>query len=203
VIPFLGAGLLRLLGLTWRTSFIGLEHLLDLRARKQPFVLVLWHGELFPLIWVHRGQGYAMLVSEHKDGELIARTGQHLGQKPVRGSSSRGGVRALLELVKLLKGGADLAFTPDGPRGPAHKFAPGALLAAQRAGAPILPVRIAASSAWRLKTWDRFLIPKPFARLSVAYGEPTFVEGEATASAEEQVPRFEALMERVGAEVDA
>jgi len=170
------------------------EHLNDLRASGQPFIYSLWHGHLLPLLWHHRGSGVAILISEHRDGELIARAAQWLGYRLIRGSTTRGAERALLSLVRELKGGRQVAITPDGPRGPARTFAPGALIAAQRSGAPILPVAASADRAWRLKSWDRFVIPKPFARVTVAYGAPTTVDAPSARAAADDAPRVEALM---------
>ena len=112
-----------------------------------------------------------MLISEHGDGEIIARIARHFGFRTIRGSTSRGAARALLELVREVQGGNELAITPDGPRGPAKSFAPGAVIVAQRSGSPIVPAVVHVPFAWRLKSWDRFVVPKPFAKITVAYGE--------------------------------
>ena len=160
----LGAVVIRLLATTWRVSVTNGQGLREARREKRNVVFVLWHGELLPLLWHHRGQGVAVVISEHRDGEIIARIAESLGYRTVRGSSSRGGGRALIGLMRELESGHDVAVTPDGPRGPAHVFAPGAAIAAQRTGAPLLPVRVSASRAWRLRSWDRFMFPKPFAR---------------------------------------
>ena len=190
-----GGMALRALASTWRYRIIGAESLERLRANGVPFIFSLWHGQLLPLIWHHRNQRVAILVSEHRDGELIARLAKSIGYRLIRGSTSRGGERALLALVKDLRAGREVAVTPDGPRGPARSYAPGALIAAQRAGAPILPVAAHADSAWRLSSWDSFLIPKPFARVTVAYGEPTRVEAERSREAASEAPSFQKLME--------
>jgi lysophospholipid acyltransferase (LPLAT)-like uncharacterized protein len=99
--------------------------------------------------------------------------------------------------MRAIEGGRDAAVTPDGPRGPAHVFAPGAAIAAQRTGAALVPVRASASRAWRLKSWDRFLIPKPFATVRVAYGPPTTVDASSPREAAEQAPRLQALLDAV------
>ena len=163
----------------------------------------LWHGELLPLLYHHRGQGVAVLISEHRDGELIARIAQRFGFRTVRGSTSRGASRALVGLVRELEQGHDVAITPDGPRGPAHAFAPGALIAAQRAGVPVIPVRASATRAWRLRSWDRFLIPKPFCRITVAYGSPVRPGGATAREAAGEAPAFERLMADLGEVADA
>ncbi|MGQ0765133.1 MAG: lysophospholipid acyltransferase family protein [Gemmatimonadota bacterium] len=169
-----GAGrlLLRLLALTWRIRVENPEVVDDIRRRGKAFVLALWHGELLPITWVLRKSGMAVLISTHSDGEIIARIVLSLGYRPIRGSSSRGGLRALLGAISELESGRDVAFTTDGPRGPRRIAAPGAAAAALRAGVPIVAMGFTASSVWRLNSWDRFVIPKPFARISFTYAPP-------------------------------
>ena len=169
------------------------EPVAELRRRRQPVVFALWHGELFPLLWVHRDEGVSVLISEHRDGEIIARVAERVGFATVRGSTSRGGGRALLGLTRVLKEGGDIAITPDGPRGPAHRYAPGALIAAQRAGAPIVPAAIHVDRAWRFDSWDRFAVPWPWARVTVAYGAPTWVEASTVREAVDEAERFTEL----------
>lgn len=188
------SGALRALASTWRYRVIGGDHLASLRRAGTPFIFSLWHGQLLPLIWHHRDQRVAILVSEHRDGEMIARIARSIGYQLIRGSTTRGGGRALLALVRALETGTEVAVTPDGPRGPAHQFAPGALVAAYRAGAPLLPVAAHASRAWRLASWDGFVIPKPFARVTVSYGAPARVDAGSARDAASQSPAFEALM---------
>jgi lysophospholipid acyltransferase (LPLAT)-like uncharacterized protein len=190
----LGGLVLRLLAMTWRMRTSRGEILNGLRAAKQPVVFTLWHGQMLPGLWQHRGEGVAVLISEHRDGEIIAGIASGLGFRTVRGSTYRGADRALVGLVRELRAGHDVAVTPDGPRGPAGQFAPGALVAAQRAGAPIVSVGVAASRAWRLRSWDSFMIPKPFARVTVAYGTAS-VQGDSAREAAAEAPRFQELME--------
>ncbi len=173
-----GVWLVRLLGSTWRYRVVNDAAFLTSRAKQEPVIFTLWHGQLLPLLYHHRRQGVSVLISEHGDGEIIARVAEDLGYRTVRGSTSRGAARALLGLVRELEQGRDLAITPDGPRGPAKSYAPGSLIVAQRSGRPIVPVAISVSSAWRLKSWDRFTVPRPFARITVAYGDPIFIDAE-------------------------
>jgi lysophospholipid acyltransferase (LPLAT)-like uncharacterized protein len=189
-----GRGILHLLARTWRIRLLNPAAVGDLRAAKRPFIFSLWHGQLLPLLWYHREQGVAILVSEHRDGELVARAAASLGLRLIRGSTTRGADRALIALVRELEAGHEVAITPDGPRGPAGKFAPGALIAAQRSAAPIIPVVAVADRAWRLKSWDRFMIPKPFARVTIAYGNPANVLATTPRGAVEEAARFEDLM---------
>ncbi|HEX5634495.1 MAG TPA: lysophospholipid acyltransferase family protein [Gemmatimonadales bacterium] len=197
VVSAVGALVVRALGITWRITTDGRSGLDGCRAAGRPAVLTLWHGELLPLLWAHRGEGIAVLISTHADGEVIARIARSLGCRTVRGSSSRGGARALLALVAELEGGHDVAVTPDGPRGPRRTFAPGAVVAAMRAQAPIVALGATADRAWRLRSWDAFVIPKPFARVRVAYGPPTMVTAGTPRDAEGEAPRFRALQMQV------
>jgi lysophospholipid acyltransferase (LPLAT)-like uncharacterized protein len=153
-----------------------------------------WHGQLLPLLFHHRNEGVSILISEHGDGEIIARIAKGLGYRSVRGSTSRGAARALLGLVRELEEGHDLAITPDGPRGPARSVAPGILVVAQRSGAPIVPTVATASWGWRLKSWDSFLIPGPFARVTVAYGEPLYIHAADARSAAKDTERVHAAI---------
>jgi len=190
----LGTGALRILARTWRFQVINPEAIDNLRAAKHAFIFSLWHGQLLPLLWHHREEGVVLLISEHKDGEMVARAAESLGYALVRGSSTHGGDRALISVIRELQSGREVAITPDGPRGPARKYAPGALIAAQRSGAAILPVVAVADKAWRLRSWDEFMIPKPFARVTVAYGDPVAVLATTPRAAAAEGPRFEAIM---------
>lgn len=185
---------MRLLASTWRMSTRGAEALEAVRAAGTPMVIVLWHGELLPILWQHRDQGISVLISTHADGEIIARICKSLGCRTVRGSSSRGGARALLELVRELEGGHEVAVTPDGPRGPRREFAPGAVVAAMRAGVPVIAFGATVDRAWRLRSWDRFVIPKPFAKVSIAYSAGERVTATSPREAETEAPRFRALL---------
>lgn len=189
-----GGAALRAIARTWRFEVRNAAALEALRDERRPFIFSLWHGQLLPLLWHHRNQKIAVLISEHRDGELVARLARSLGYRLIRGSSTRGGERALLSLVRDLRDGREVAVTPDGPRGPAFKYAPGALVAAHRSGAAILPIAAHASRAWRLGSWDRFLIPKPFARVTVAYGNPVEVAAPDARAAAGQAQKFQELM---------
>ena len=190
----LGRGFLQLLGHSWRMRVLNGERVGTLRQNGSAFIFAIWHGHLLPGLWHHRNEGVTVLISEHRDGEIVARAAESLGYGLIRGSTTRGGGRALISLVRELRAGHEIAITPDGPRGPARKFAPGALVAAQRSDAFILPVAVSANRSWRLKSWDRFMIPKPFARVTIAYGLPTKVESTDARAAAAEGPRFEKLM---------
>jgi lysophospholipid acyltransferase (LPLAT)-like uncharacterized protein len=196
----IGGLLLRMLGLTWRVRRVHNEEFDARLARGDAFIIVFWHGEIVPVAWVHRHRGIAPLISRHADGEVIARIVEGLGYRTARGSTSRGGVRALLETARLLEQGITVGFTPDGPRGPRHEFAPGALIVAQRTGRPIIALSASTSRAWRLRSWDRHLIPKPFARVTIRYAAAAVVEAPSARAAEDEVPRFEAIMRGISSE---
>jgi lysophospholipid acyltransferase (LPLAT)-like uncharacterized protein len=147
--------------------------------REQPVIFVLWHGRLLPLGYLHRGQGVYGLASMSADGEYIARILQHWGMPMVRGSSSRGGDTAFREMVRVVRAGHSMSITPDGPRGPREVLKPGVLQLAQLTGAPLIPLAAAADRGWWFGSWDRFLVPKPFARIAVTYGEPITIDRDA------------------------
>jgi lysophospholipid acyltransferase (LPLAT)-like uncharacterized protein len=165
----LGSLVVWLLARTWRVRYVNAEQLTEARRARQPVIYAVWHGALLPALWSHRGRQISVLISQHRDGEIIARVAHFLGFRTVRGSTTRGASRALVGLVQELEAGFSVAITPDGPKGPNRNFAPGTLLVAQRSGCPIIPVGIHASRAWRLNSWDHFLLPMPFTRVTIAY----------------------------------
>ena len=144
---------------------------------KHPVIYVLWHGRLFiPLICL-RNTGIIALVSDHRDGEIITATLVSAGYNTVRGSTTRGGIKALAKLVRHAKKGASVGFTPDGPRGPRCHFKPGAVFVAAKTGLPVVPLAGSANRAYYLKSWDSFQIPLPFSRVVFCIGEPYYVSG--------------------------
>lgn len=168
----LGGPALRTLASTWRISLQDEDRWRTLHDARQAHVFLLWHEVLLPLLWQHRHQGIAIVVSEAREGRYLADFAVGLGYRPLYGSSTRGGTRALLGAVRELRAGRAVAFTPDGPRGPRRELKPGVVAAAQRGGAVIIPLHAEADRVWRLHSWDRFMIPKPFARVQISYGHP-------------------------------
>ena len=192
---WLGTWFLRALAATWRIRVYGRTPSRERALRGEPaVVLSLWHGQMLPILCAHRGEPCTVLVSEHRDGEIIARILAAFGFSAARGSSSRGGSRALLQLVQLVNAGHDIAITPDGPRGPRQKMAPGVLLIAQRTGSPIVPLVSHADHVWRLRSWDAFEIPKPFARVTVLYDAPVTVSAASAREAALQVEQYQTIM---------
>jgi lysophospholipid acyltransferase (LPLAT)-like uncharacterized protein len=162
----------RALAASWRISTADEQRWRALYQARRPHAFLLWHEVLLPLLWQHRQQSIAIVVSEARDGQYLADFAASLGYRAVRGSSTRGASRALLGAVRELHAGHAVAFTPDGPRGPRRELKPGVVAAAQRGGGVIVPLHAEADRAWRLDSWDRFMIPKPGARVRIVYGRP-------------------------------
>ena len=141
--------------------------------------MAFWHGRILPATVYFRRRGIVVITSENFDGEWIAGIIERFGYGTARGSTSRGGRRALLQLKRDMAAGKPAAFTIDGPRGPARVAQPGAVWLAKATGNPVVPFHIEATSHWTVNSWDRTLIPKPFATVSVAIGEPFDVSAEA------------------------
>ena len=182
----LGSLVLRALAMTWRVRVVNGDIVRPFLDRKEAFIHVLWHGQLLPLLWTHRHRQVAVMVSEHSDGEIIARVARSLGFRTVRGSTSRGAARVLLEACREVESGFTVAITVDGPRGPAKSVAPGAVVISQRTGSAMIPTAASANRVWRLRSWDRFEIPKLFARVTVAYADPIRVHAETVRDATAQ-----------------
>jgi lysophospholipid acyltransferase (LPLAT)-like uncharacterized protein len=172
---------IELLASSWSYQLEGREQVDQLHATRTPILYAVWHSGLLPALWRHRGEPVTLLVSQHEDGGRLVAAARKWGYDAVRGSSTRGGLRALLALTRILQGGRSVALTPDGPRGPARVAKPGAVAAAQQSGATIVPVGIAASVAWRPNSWDRFLVPRPFARVRMVYEKPFTVDSGPSA----------------------
>jgi lysophospholipid acyltransferase (LPLAT)-like uncharacterized protein len=176
------AWLLRGLSVTLRPVFLQQQFERCLWQTGKPLVLVFWHGRQVYFIHLYRAQRFTVLVSQSRDGELISRVLARFGLHSTRGSSSRGGTRALLALVRRMRQGFHVAITPDGPRGPRYQVQPGLVVVAQKTGAPILPA--AYNARWKavFSSWDRFILPLPFSRVVVVYGEPIYVPSNASAA---------------------
>ena len=163
--------------LRWRTD--GLEHLDAIAARGQQPVLAFWHGRILSATYYFRRRGIVVITSENFDGEWIARIIERFGYGTARGSTSRGARKALLQLTRDMAAGRAAGFTIDGPRGPARVAQPGAVWLAKATGNPVVPFHLEASRAWTLRSWDRTQIPKPFATVALAVGEPIDVAPDA------------------------
>jgi len=171
-----------LLSRSIRWEYVGQKFIPDSPRR---FVLSFWHARMLMMPYGFRGwQGY-MLISEHRDGGFIADTMHLIGIKTVRGSSTRGGARALLQMIRKVRNeDCDLGITPDGPKGPREQVQPGTLQLARKTGLPIFAVCYATNHQWRIHSWDRFYIPKPFSRGVFVFAEGvSLLPGESNASA--------------------
>ncbi|TMQ71062.1 MAG: DUF374 domain-containing protein [Candidatus Eisenbacteria bacterium] len=169
------AGLVLLLGATWRVVRLRVHERDAILGRGERCIFAFWHARLLPLVFTHRGRAIAVLISQHRDGELIARIILALGFLTGRGSTTRGGDEGIRDMLNHAEARRLLALTPDGPRGPAERVKPGVVYLASRTGFPVIPVATAARPAWVLGSWDHFRIPWPFARVVIAYGEPIAV----------------------------
>jgi lysophospholipid acyltransferase (LPLAT)-like uncharacterized protein len=184
--PPLTAALVRGLGTTLRLTVEGVEAMAPLWRAQRPVIYALWHGQLLMIPWLsarlRRTAGARparVLASRSRDGELVTRYVQQFGIEVVRGSSSRGGLGALRALLTALRAGEDVVVVPDGPRGPRQHAQPGVVALAALSGVPIVPLGFAASPAWRLSTWDAFVVPLPFARAVATIGAPLVVGRDA------------------------
>jgi len=166
---------MKIIGKTMSIEELGTKNLP--REKGKAVIYVLWHGRLFFPMFCLRNKEITALVSEHRDGEIITSSLESAGYDTVRGSTTRGGARALAKLVRLVKEGAMTAFTPDGPRGPKWYFQPGAIYVAAKTGAPIIPLAGSVNRAFYFKSWDSFQFPIPFSKGVLIIGEPYYVTG--------------------------
>lgn len=173
ILAFIGASILKTLFFTIRLRLDDRSGIVDGTLRK-PFIICFWHNRILGItLAFHRKyprasrKGVTVLTSPSRDGEILARFVGAFGMGSARGSSSRRGSRALLELIRRIRSGGDVAITPDGPRGPRYSLGPGVVQLAQSTGVPILPAHASFSRCVRLKTWDGFIIPLPFSTISV------------------------------------
>ena len=198
IIARLGYRAVALLGATlrWRTE--GLEHLdAVIKSGHQP-IMAFWHGRILPATYYFQRRGIVVITSENFDGEWIAGIIERFGYGTARGSTSKGGRRALLQLRRDMAAGRPAAFTIDGPRGPARVAQPGAVWLSKATGHPVLPFHIEADRYWTLNSWDRTQIPKPYATVSLALGEPLHVAPDADEAGLEAARReLEARLERL------
>lgn len=184
VISALGVPVIEALGGTYRWRAHGVEHLEQVRESGRPPIFAFWHGRILSATLYFRDRGIVVITSENFDGEWIARIIRRFGYRTARGSTSRGGVRALVQLRRDLASGCPVAFTVDGPRGPAHVAQPGAVWLSGATGSPIVPFHIEASRHWTAKSWDRHQVPKPGSEIAIAIGTPVYVPDTSEAAVE-------------------
>jgi lysophospholipid acyltransferase (LPLAT)-like uncharacterized protein len=172
--------LISLIGRTVKIETEGLEHYEAVEESRKLPIICFWHNRIFLGTYFHRHRRIVVITSQSFDGEYIARFIQRFGFGAIRGSSTRGGVGALVEMIRLMKNGLATAFSIDGPKGPIYVAKSGACLLAKKTGHPILPFLVEAESFWAVKSWDRMQIPKPFTRARFFYNPPIFVPANAT-----------------------
>lgn len=170
---FAGPSFLVALGRSWRFREVdSAAEPVAGRYRTGDGIYALWHAQQLPLTVRHRKENIAVIVSQHRDGEIISRMVQGIGYRTIRGSSTRGGSEAFHEFSRAASEGHSLAITTDGPQGPPRQCKPGAVMAAARTGFPVVAAAAAAVSAWRFDSWDRFFVPKPGSIVYLSYGNP-------------------------------
>ena len=200
--PALGAIALRVLAGTLRVRREEAA-VAPLWAARAPLIYAMWHGRLLLLPYLYGHRGAHVLTSRSRDGELVARWIRHFGLDPVRGSSTRGGADAVRLLARAIQAGREVVVVPDGPRGPREVLKPGVIALARLSGAPIVPTAVGASREWRLRSWDEFRIPRPFARCVVRFGEPIRVSRAADRAGEEAARKeVEAALRGLSWQVD-
>lgn len=173
--------MIQIIGRTIRFEVEGWENLEAIeKAGKLP-IYAFWHDRIFASTYYFRGRGIAVITSQSKDGEYIARFIRRFGYRAIRGSSTRGGVGALVEMIKTTRSGTPTAFTVDGPKGPRYEAKPGPVLLAKKTGHPIMPFVTECASFWRVNSWDHLQIPKPFTRAKLIIGQPIYVPANADA----------------------
>lgn len=183
--------------LRWRVD--GEHYYEDVRRAGRGPILALWHGRILPGIYHLRRRDIVVITSQNFDGEWIGRVIERFGFGTARGSTSRGGVRALVQLRRDLAGGRPVAFTVDGPRGPARVAQAGAVWLAGATGCPLLPFHIESDPHWTLRSWDRTQIPRPFAAVAFAFGPPLVVPSTEPEVVEERRLALEAALAAVEA----
>jgi lysophospholipid acyltransferase (LPLAT)-like uncharacterized protein len=190
LIGLFGASVITALGHTLSIKYIDQEHLERSKADGGQVIYAFWHEGLLVATYAFRRQDIRVLVSQHRDGEYISRTIERMGYTTTRGSSTRGGTRALFRMAAAGSAGDDLGVTVDGPRGPRREVKPGIIYMAARSGLPILPFAVSCATPYVLSSWDQFMIPWPFTRVNIAFGEPIHLPEELDGNAVEAYRRL-------------
>ena len=173
---------IRLTGVTAKISWVGKEIVDEMIESSHPFIICAWHHDIYFSTWLLKEMNLTALISSSRDGEYINQVLSGFGFRAVRGSSTRGGIGAMKQLVRCLKEGQPIAITPDGPQGPIHKVQEGIIALAKMTGAPIIPWRYEGNSFWNLNSWDNHKIPKPFSMISSVFGQPFYIPKTASNS---------------------
>lgn len=180
IVPLLSSLVLRLLALTIRKNVLFPERAYQFPEHGKLAIVAFWHQRLLLMPFLRRQEKISMLISRHRDGELIARTVGYFGIGSIRGSTTRGGSGAIRGMVRAMEGGSNVAITPDGPQGPKHVVQAGVIEIARLTGAPILPLTYSVSRRKVFQSWDHFILPFPFSRAVYIWGEPLIVPRQST-----------------------
>ena len=201
IVPRIAAPLLRMIACSWRVENIGLASLAEIGEERR--IVTVWHGRLLITACILRFHNIHVMVSDHDDGELITRIVERMGFTAIRGSSTRGGVKAALGSVDAIRDGKIGGMLPDGPTGPRHKAKLGTVWLAREAGAVIVPVSGSCDRGWQFfKSWDRFLVPKPFAKVAFNIGDVLKVEGDGGDAIKHANRLLESTLNRLERECD-
>jgi len=188
IVQILGSTLINILIGSLRIQRLNIQNLYEAKRKYGTVIYAFWHSRLLILSYAHRFENIHILISKHKDGEYIALAISGLGYKSIRGSTTRGGMRAMKELIDVALE-YDIGITPDGPRGPKEKVQDGILYLAYKTGKPIIPVSCNARRKWTLNSWDNFIIPKLFSPAKIIYGKPIFVNKKEELSSKKELLR--------------
>lgn len=200
VLPLPSYLLIKLLYKSVRAHFHGKEKVEKILKEGKNYILCFWHGTLLLMVYAFLGKKRTFLVSYHRDGELITRVIKRFGIEATRGSTTRGAIKAFLSLLKKARQNYSIAFTPDGPRGPARSVHNGIIELARRAEIPIVPVGFFAKNKIILNSWDSFIIPMPFTKIVYYYGDPLYVTDEEknyTTILEEEMKKAEEMAKSI------
>jgi lysophospholipid acyltransferase (LPLAT)-like uncharacterized protein len=190
VAPTIGYAYLRIVRATMKIEFRGAEALAAARIDPGRYILCFWHSRFVMMPYSYPGPRIVVLSSEHRDAEILVRILRKFGIEQARGSSTRGGTTGTRQILRKVAEGCDVGITPDGPKGPRRRVQAGVVAVARMTGLPVIPVAFSARPARRLRSWDRTMLPKLFARGLFVYGTPTTVPREAT-EAEQERKRLE------------
>jgi hypothetical protein len=201
--PHLAYAYIRLLGATVRIAYRNREALVRARAVRGPYVLAFWHARLVLMRHAYPDRRVVVLHSRHRDSRVLGRVMRRFGIEQAWGSTTEGGAAGLRDVLRRNRAGSDVGIAPDGPRGPRRRVQPGVITLARLSGSPIVPVSYSARPARRLGSWDRTLLPLPFARAVFVYGEPIVVARDADATECERARRsLEETLDRLTDEAD-
>jgi lysophospholipid acyltransferase (LPLAT)-like uncharacterized protein len=203
LISFAGIPLVNALSRTYRVETVGLENKEEIEKNEGNIIYAFWHQRFFYFISHFKDTKARILISLSRDGEYIAKAIKGFGYVPIRGSSSRRGFESSKEMLETLKEGYPIGIATDGPRGPARVAKPGIVLLAKHSGVPILPVTVGVKSRWTFKSWDRFIIPKPFTKVCLMFGKPIIIRGDADdVEVEAKRAELEKILSHITAEAD-